>query len=342
MKNLLSQFRRLCPELVEAARTRYELLEAIQLMAPVGRRALCEHMEWPERAVRGEADRLREVGLLDFAPDGMRVTKEGQELLEELGDGFDMLFSEPLSSRLRTELKLSNVLVVPGDTAIDSVSTRALYRRTAKYLSQVVKDGMILAAMGGSTTAGVARQLEIRRHLPNLLVVPARGGMGEDVEIQANTVAAKIAGSFSARHRLLHWPDDLPAELLPASAEGKFNEWMDCIRHADVLIYGIGRADTMARRRGLNEDTMARLRAAGAVAEAWGFYFNREGDAVYTASGLGVDLSTMRSISQRIAVAGGADKAEAVLAVVRATRPTALILDEAAAAGIGILLNSGG
>lgn len=255
--------------MVDVARTRYELLEAIQLMSPVGRRALCEHMELPERAVRGEADRLREMGLLDYAPDGMRLSDEGRTLLEELGDGFDTMFSEPLAERLRKDLKMNNILIVPGDAATNAISTRALHRRTARYLAQVVKDGMILAAMGGSTMAGIAKQMEINRHLPNLLVVPARGGMGEDAEIQANTVAAKLAAAFSARHKLLHWPDDLPTELLPASAEGKFNEWMDCIRRANVLVFGIGRADTMAKRRGLNANTMARLNATARLPKRW-------------------------------------------------------------------------
>ncbi|MDD4797181.1 MAG: sugar-binding domain-containing protein [Eubacteriales bacterium] len=338
---MLAQFRRLCPEMVDVARIRYELLEAIQLMSPVGRRALCEHMELPERAVRGEADRLKEMGLLEYAPDGMRLSDEGKALLDELGGGFDTMFSEPLAERLRRDLNMHHVLIVPGDSARNPLSTRALHRRTARYLAQVVRDGMILAAMGGSTMAGVAKQMEYNRRLPNLLVVPARGGMGEDVEIQANTVAAKVAAAFSARHRLLHWPDDIPTELLPASSEGKFNEWMDCIRRANVLVFGIGRADTMARRRGLIADTLARLYANGAVAEALGYYFDRSGIPVHVASGLGVDLTTLGRVPQRVAVAGGADKAEAILAVVRGAHPTALILDETAAAGIGVLLDSG-
>src|SRR5512138_2123391 len=88
---VLSQFRRLVPEMVDTARTRFEILEAVSLMAPVGRRALAGHLDLPERAVRGEADKLKDLGLILFAPDGMHLTDEGAEVLGEIRTGLDLL-----------------------------------------------------------------------------------------------------------------------------------------------------------------------------------------------------------------------------------------------------------
>ena len=341
MNTVLSQFRRLVPEMVDTARTRFEILEAVALMAPVGRRALASHLDLPERAVRGEADRLKDLGLLSFAPDGMHLSDEGVAVLQELRAGLDLLFAEPLAERIRNEVGIASVMVVSGDSAVDDVSRRALFRRTMQYLSIMLRDGMTLAIMGGSTMAGVASQAQLSgKGLPSLMVVPARGGLGEEMEIQANTVAARMARGLGARHRLLHWPDDMPTESRPAISNGRLGEWLDSVRHADVLLYGIGRSDEMARRRNLPADVFARIKARGAVAEALGCFFDRKGNVVFAASGLGLDLESLRAIPRRVAVAGGAEKAEAVLAVARGSKPTAMILDEAVAAGICVLLDS--
>jgi central glycolytic genes regulator len=172
------------------------------------------------------------------------------------------------------------------------------------------------------------------------MVVPARGGLGEEMEIQANTVAARLARGLGAKHRLLHWPDDMPADSLPIRSDVRLSEWLDTVKHADLLLYSVGRSDEMARRRNLPPDILARIRAKGAVAEALGYYFDRRGNVVFAVSSLGLELESLLNINKRVLVAGGAAKAEAVLAVARGCKPTAAILDEQAAAGVCVLLDS--
>jgi central glycolytic genes regulator len=221
------------------------------------------------------------------------------------------------------------------------VSRRALYRKTMQYLSILLKDGMTLAVMGGSTMAGVASQAQVGgRGLPSLMVVPARGGLGEEMEIQANTVAARLARGLGAKHRLLHWPDDMPVDAMPMRSDVRLSEWLDTVKHADVLLYGVGRSDEMARRRNLPPDVLARIRAKGSVAEALGYYFDRRGNVVFAVSSLGLELESLLSIKKRVLVAGGSAKAEAVLAVARGCKPTAAIIDEQAAVGVCVLLDS--
>ena len=49
------------------------------------------------------------------------------------------------------------------------------------------------------------------------------------------------------------------------------------IRQPDILIYSIGRADELMQRRGIAKQARRMLEAKGAVAEALGMYFDREG-----------------------------------------------------------------
>ena len=63
---------------------------------------------------------------------------------------------------------------------------------------------------------------------------------------------------------------------------------IDKIRSAEVLIYGIGIAKDMARKRGLSEEDIKELEELGAVGEAFGHYFNELGEIVYSTPTIGV------------------------------------------------------
>src|SRR5690606_29219044 len=141
-----------------------------------------------------------------------------------------------------------------------------------------LKANDVLAVTGGSTLAEVARSLPSATPAQDIVVVPARGGLGEEVELQANTVAAAIADRLGGAYRLLHVPDDLGEEAMSTiSMEPKIKALIELIRSARVVLHGIGTAEEMARRRGLAPEYVALLDEGGAVGEAFGYYFDRAG-----------------------------------------------------------------
>ncbi len=71
-----------------------------------------------------------------------------------------------------------------------------------------------------------------------------------------------------------------------------------------------------------------------AVAEAFGYYFNLEGQIVYKTSSIGVDIKDLDRIGTIMAVAGGKSKADAITAVMAQHRHTILVTDEGAAKAI--------
>ena len=48
----------------------------------------------------------------------------------------------------------------------------------------------------------------------NVMVVPARGGIGRSLETQANTIACEIARRLGGHHRMMHLPDLLDEQAL--------------------------------------------------------------------------------------------------------------------------------
>ena len=133
--------------------------------------------------------------------------------------------------------------------------------------------------------------------------MPARGGLGEDVEKQADTVAAALAKQLGGSYRLLNLPDDLGPELLASiTSEPRTREVLQLIRQARVVVHGVGTAAEMARRRNLSAQEIDRMLQLGAVGEAFGYYFDAQGEVVYTTSSLGLRLAELASIECVICV----------------------------------------
>jgi central glycolytic genes regulator len=106
---------------------------------------------------------------------------------------------------------------------------------------------------------------------PQTLVVPARGALGEQVEYQANTVAAVLAGKLGGKYRLLHMPDGVSDQALAAilNSDSNIRDFAEVVSQAEILVYGVGQAERMAIRRGLSADVIAKILQCGAVGEYW-------------------------------------------------------------------------
>ncbi|HEX6971324.1 MAG TPA: sugar-binding domain-containing protein [Limnochordia bacterium] len=334
--------RRIAPEVTESVERRYQVLQHVFFHQPIGRRTLAARLGWPERLVRRELDFLREADLVLSKSGGMQVGPMGERVLEGLKAIIrDLHGLAAIEQALAEYLSLQQVIVVPGDADRDETVKGEIARATAQYLSTVLdrlaaqpeKGGRaVLAVTGGSTLAEVARVLPQSGPRPDLTVVPARGGLGEEVELQANTVAAHIAQRLGGSYRLLHIPDDLGEEAASTIAnEPKIRQLLELIRNADIVLHGIGTAEEMARRRGLPPDVVRLLHERRSVGEAFGYYFDAAGQIVYTTSSVGLRFEDLASVPLVVAVGGGHTKAEAALAVLSTQHQHVYITDEGAA-----------
>lgn len=97
------------------------------------------------------------------------------------------------------------------------------------------------------------------------------------------------------------------------------------------MIFGIGRADDMSRRRGLPDEELNKIKNSGAVSEAFGHYFDKDGNVVFKTPTIGVNFEDLKNIKHIIAIAGGKNKAEALIATKIASKSAVLVTDEGAA-----------
>ena len=330
--NMLGLINTLAPDLMEALVSRAMVLERISILQPVGRRALAQRMSIPERESRRITDLLREDGLIDVTPAGMRLSEKAYEVLDsvrELVRSRSGLAS--LETQLQKLLRIERVRIVPGNADTDPDVMDEVGRAAGMRLRKLLMPGMILAVNGGTTIHSVAEHIPRGADI-DVTVLPARGGLGRSAETQANTLAEQIARRLGGRHKPLYLPDNLPQSALKELIKlDEIREPLEEIKRADVLLYGIARADEMARNRLMSESAISELLGKGAVAEVLGHCFDINGHLLASASGLGLPEDSFSRIPTLIAVAAGAHKAEAILAVSRHHKNSCLITDEGAA-----------
>lgn len=333
MKEIIKLQQKIVPETLELLEKRYNILRTIYYNQPVGRRILASNLGIGERVVRTEINFLKAQNLIEINTPGMTITPEGEEIIYKLKDYIHELkgLSE-IEKLIKEKLGLRDVIVVPGNVDEDITVMKELGKAAAVYLKDCIKDKCIIALTGGSSVKEVIDSMTKIAGLQDIMVVPARGGLGRNVETQANTLAANLAKKIGASHKLLHVPDNLSDKAMNTMIEEKdVKEVLDIIHKANILVYGIGRADEMGKRRGLTEDEIEKLLSLGAVGEAFGYYFNREGKVVYSSPTIGLKNEHIKKIDTLIAVAGGKEKAEAILSAELHIDNSVLITDEGAA-----------
>jgi central glycolytic genes regulator len=333
MREILDIQKKLLPDLVEVMQKRYTILHLIMISRLIGRRTLASALNMTERVLRGEIDFLKAQGLLETDSSGMRLTDTGLQVLEEMEPMIKHLFGlTDLEDRIQQGFHIAQVIVVPGDSDLSPFVKKELGRSGAAVLRKMVAKDGVIAVTGGSTMAEVANHLRPIPQFKGSLFVPARGGLGESLELQANTIASNMAKKTGCQYRLLHVPDHLGEEAYQSLIQdANINEMLQVIRTSRIVIHGIGEALVMARRRKVDSDTVKSLQQDGALAEAFGYYFDQQGLVVHKMPTMGIRLEDIQQTETVIAVAGGKSKGESIAAVMRFGHDDVLVTDEAAA-----------
>ena len=325
----------LAPDLAQEIELRALVLERIGALQPVGRRQLAARLNLPEREVRTVATLLKKHGLITLDAAGMCLTPAAESVLP-MARRFsrDLKGLTRLETALAEQLGVDKVCVAAGNAETDPHVLGEVGRIAGTRLRGFLQTGCTLAVTGGSTIREVA--FAVPQGTPmNVMVVPARGGMGGALETQANTLACEIARRLGGHHRMMHLPDHLDEQALQEMRKlTEIDETLALLERADVVLHGVGRADDMTQRRQLPGPVSAEVLRKGAVAEAYGCYFDRRGRLVYSASTVAHNLGALKPDCAMIAVAAGARKAEAIAAVMKNRRHAMLVTDEGAAKAI--------
>lgn len=336
MQRELEWIQAVVPDMIDVLSRRFLVLQSIGTKQPVGRRSLAIQLKLSERVLRTETDFLKEQGLIGSSKSGMSLTENGVLVVRSLTAFMDqMLPIQATEKKLNALFQGKRCLVVPGDRDESENVTSLMGQAVNDILQAVLPLGEnIIAVMGGTTMATVAHSLNsdlsVKR---DLMFVPARGGIGERVDVQANNVCARMAVETAGQHRALYVPEHVSEKTYePLLREPAVQEVIAMIQKSNAVIHSVGEAIPMAKRRSMSRSDIDFLKQNGAVGEAFGYFFNEDGRVIKKLSRIGLQLEDLASIKCVVAVAGGASKGRALAAYMKlAPDQTYLITDQGAA-----------
>jgi central glycolytic genes regulator len=321
------------PETVELFMRRYEILRIISDFQPIGRRSLSNKLGITERTMRTEIEKLKEIKLIHIESSGVWLSDIGKEMLSEVQKTF--YYIKNLSEtelKLKEKLKLRRVVVVAGDVNKDKYTFNELGKKAGEVVLDLIKPDTILGITGGTTMACVVNQMNKKNNIKNLLVLPARGALSEELGIEANTIAANLAEKLNSEYKLLHIPDNLDCNELKALKNNKIiRDVLDDIKKINLLVFGLGNAKDMAYRRKADNSIFEKIEEDNLIAEAFGYYFDQDGMMKMQTNSVGISIENYNQIKDIVAVAAGSSKAEAIYAISKFNNNFILVTDEGAA-----------
>ena len=327
MKNLIEVQKKIIPQAIDLMEKRYAILRQINISQPIGRRMLSSVLNLSERTTRTEIDFLKEQKFINIDVSGMTITSLGKELLDslELVMGEIMGISD-MQTKLKDLLGIKDVVIAKrvGDDNIKSVAKSA-----AEYLIKNIEDKDIIAVAGGSTMREIAENIESVKSFDKVRMLPTRGSVGGDIDLQANSIAAMMAKKLGSQVEFLYIPDTLDGSAREAILSvPDIKHTLDYLKDADKIFFSIGRADVMALRRGMSADDLDLLKRKKAVGEAFGYYFDKDGNIVLKLNTVGIDIDMYKRAKDASLVFSGKEKVEAFLAMYNLNRNLNLITDE--------------
>jgi len=256
---------------------------------------------------------------------------------------FDPNPAEPgLIQELQRRFHLHAVVLASGEKLEGDQLRTAIGLAAAGHLQGVLQEGQLVGVGWGRTLFEAVNLLRGERAL-HINVIPLIGGLGDiSPFFQVNELARRLAESFSGTFRHLYAPafledDDLLASLLKTS---EISQVLEVWRHLELAVIGIGHVgfqeiSSMFFADHIHPETLSRLETQGAVGDLCGRFYDLEGRPVASSSGvIGIDLETLGTIPEVIAIAGGAEKVRAVLGALRGGWIKTLVTDTATARAV--------
>ena len=331
-QSLIDIQKSIVPDMLSHMLKRLNILTCIETEQPIGRRTLARKLGMTERVLRSEVENLLELNLIKVESKGISISESGRQTLSDVQPFLTLIENrDNLAVQLKAKYSLKDIFVVRGDADQNVLVKEELTRLMAEKLTENLFEGAIVSVAGGSTMASVSKFLRPKHD--DLLFIPARGGLGEDVSLQANSIVSRLAESTSGEHRMLYAPDSISkASLELLKEEPMVREIIDLNNRSSIVIHGIGDALQMASRRNVSPEVISKLTKGNAVGEVFGFYFDADGNIVHKVDTIGLQLEDLKDKETIFAVAGGDGKKEAVKAYLKlAPKNTILFIDEAVA-----------
>jgi DNA-binding transcriptional regulator LsrR (DeoR family) len=237
-----------------------------------------------------------------------------------------------LENRLKERFGLAHVLIAIGHKK-DEQQRDNVVRLAAGYLNQNLRDGMVVAVSQGRNAGSIPQH--IKNPIPRACIfVSATGGSTQTgVPVNPNHIGRVLADRFGGQSESLYAPayaDSIQARDTFLQ-DRTIRHALDRARRADMALVGIGdvsRDSHVVKTEFFSPEEIDELRAAGAVGDVMGYYYDIRGNQVENRkSDLHISLTReeLAKIPLVVAVVSEKNKARCILGALRTKLVNVLI-----------------
>jgi DNA-binding transcriptional regulator LsrR (DeoR family) len=232
---------------------------------------------------------------------------------------------------------LTNCLVVPDDGGRLPVHER-IGKAGARLLIERLQPDDVLGVSWGRTVQVLSDALPEMK-LPGVTVAQIAGSSIGTAEFSPELCTSNIAYRLGARCVNLHAPGIVSTAQIRRlfMHEPALVETFRIIRSSNKVLFGVGSVDSAgtAMRSGyMTQEKIEPYLARGAIGVVSGRFIDRAGKPVLGALDnqmIGLSLDEIAKVPERICIAGGSDKIDAVYAALSGNYATILVTDVATA-----------
>ena len=242
-----------------------------------------------------------------------------------------------LARELADAYGLTSCLVVPDDGGRLLVHER-IGTAGARLLIERLKPDDVLGVSWGRTVQALSTALPEMK-LPGVTVAQITGCSIGTTEFSPELCTSNIANRLGARCVNLHAPGIVSTAQIKRlfMQEPALVETFKIIQSSNKVLFGVGSVDdagTAMRSGYMTPEKIAPYLARGAVGVVSGRFIDREGKPILGALDnqmIGLTLDEIAKVPERICIAGGSDKIDAVYAALNNNYATILVTDLATA-----------
>lgn len=269
----------------------------------------------------------------------LQIGRETGVVKIEVNNPYNVTYGK-MERMLEKKFELKEVIVVensPIETGTERIST-GIGEETMNFLSRSLEDGEYVGVSMGMTLQNVIRAKRSIEEPVKCKFIPIVGGVGESrLDIHSNYIAAEFAKLFGGECLQFFSPAVFSdASVLSGFLKEKsVKKIFDVYKKVEMVLMGIGIPDragsTLMQTGYIDAEILDSFLKNGAVGDISLQFFDQYGSTDnfkdFNDRVAGMPISQLKKIPKRVGIAGGAQKAEAVLGAIRGKFLNILITD---------------
>ncbi|HID15269.1 MAG TPA: hypothetical protein EYP16_00480, partial [Candidatus Atribacteria bacterium] len=250
--------------------------------------------------------------------------------IEVIGEEKDFGSLEILLSK---KYSLKEVIISPIHNDIKT----SLAMKSIEYIKRVLRENMIISFSWGSTLRKIVDLIELPKSYNKIEVVPVMGGMGKiGNKITSSEIARTFAEKIGGIYYVIHAPVIVKYKSIKEALlkEDIIAEIFTKAKQSNISFVGIGQLSknsTMVKEGYLSKNDFHILKNEGIIGDICTTFFDKDGKVIHTEIDeriIGVSIGDLKKHSLVVGIAGGKEKKDAIVAVLKGKFIDVLITDE--------------